>query len=342
MMASIEQAFTRLLPLIEADLHFVLEPRDTYPPDFYHMLHYHMGWVDKYGAASDKNQGKRLRPVLALLVCEAVSGGIDVARPAAAAVELTHNFSLLHDDIQDSSSRRRNRATVWKIWGKAQAINAGDVLFTLSHLAIPSLAAYLQVDLDAAAQLELLGEVCLELTRGQHLDMAFEHRDDVTTGDYLDMIAGKTAALLGGAAYLGALSASASPEVLGHFRAFGSYLGIAFQVLDDILDIWGDPDLTGKQAAIDIRQRKKSLPVLHGLSISDELREIYRLPGAFDSPTVDRVVALLDSVGARHYAEELARNYTDRTLASLEAADPSGEAGEVLRELVGQLLNRRR
>lgn len=334
--------FQRTLPTIEADLQRVLTPPADTPPLFYGMLHYHMGWVNKDGQPVEAHGGKRIRPALTLLTCEAAGGSIDAARPPAAAVELIHNFSLLHDDIQDRSPLRRNRPTAWSTWGEAQAINAGDALFTLAHLAVPRLAdGHLSGDVQIR-MMELLDETCLELTRGQHLDMSFETRDDVSVDEYLNMITGKTAALISAAAQLGALAAVASDDVQMHYAAFGHNLGMAFQALDDILDIWGESSATGKEQAIDIRQRKKSLPVLYALSRSDALRELYATPDLFDDAQVTEAINLLDGVSAREYAEDLARQYSDNTLKHLEAAQPQGDASDALHGLVETLLKRDR
>jgi geranylgeranyl diphosphate synthase type I len=137
-MSILSSYFERLLPVVEADLQSVLHLPQNYPPLFARMLHYHMGWINEDGQTVAVERGKRIRPVLAMLVSEAVCGDYHPARPASAAVELLHNFSLLHDDIQDGSPLRRNRSTAWKIWGMEQAINAGDAMFALAHLAIPS------------------------------------------------------------------------------------------------------------------------------------------------------------------------------------------------------------
>jgi geranylgeranyl diphosphate synthase type I len=148
--------------------------------------------------------------------------------------------------------------------------------------------------------------------------------------------------LLAAAAHMGALAGGADDSAQLLYRDFGRNLGMAFQVLDDVLDIWGDPALTGKEAAIDIRQRKKSLPVLYALERDEELRERYASPQPFDDRTVARVIALLDAAGARAYAEELARQYSARTVSCLEDAAPQGEAGQALFELVNALLHRNR
>jgi geranylgeranyl diphosphate synthase type I len=337
--------FDQLLPIIETDLQSMLTAPEGYPPLFFRMLRYHMGWADAEGNPNPAGGGgKRIRPTLCLLACESAGGDFNPARPAAAAVELIHNFSLLHDDVEDRSPTRRGRPTVWHVWGDRQAINAGDALFALSHLAIPRLAqsgslpAATLVDL-----LRLLDETCLELTRGQHLDMLFEDQDVVSVDEYLDMIAGKTAALLGAAACMGVVCAGADEARQARYCTFGTQLGMAFQVRDDILDIWGDPSATGKEAAIDIRQRKKSLPVLYALGRSEALRDLYDAnPNSLDNEAVAQAVALLDEVDARGYAEELARRYSEETVAALEEAAPQGDAGRALLELVDQLLHRDR
>lgn len=340
-MPVLQEYFERLLPIIEEDLHRVLNSPPDYPPQYYRILHYHMGWIDENGKRIKADTGKRIRPILALIVAEAVGGDISVAQPAAAAVELIHNFSLLHDDIQDASPLRRGRKTAWRVWGTNQGINAGDAMFALAYLAIPRLAA---PGADPAILHELtciLGETCVELTRGQHLDMLFEAQERVSTREYLGMIEGKTAALLAASAEMGALSADANDEQRTHYREFGRNLGLAFQVLDDVLDIWGDPKLTGKKAAVDIHDRKKSLPVLYGLEQSEELAHLYD-GGKMTQGKIKQVIALLDSVDARGYAEDIAHRYSDATLAELEAASPNGKAGEALYEMVDYLLKRKR
>jgi geranylgeranyl diphosphate synthase type I len=336
--------FDRLLPIIESDLQSVLTAPDGYPPLFFRMLRYHMGWASAEGMPDPAGGGgKRVRPLLCLLACESAGGDFNPARPAAAAVELIHNFSLLHDDVEDRSPTRRGRPTVWSVWGERQAINAGDALFALAHLAIPRLAQPGTLPADVLVDLlRTLDETCLELTRGQHLDMLFESQEAVSTNEYLDMIAGKTAALLGAAACMGALCAGASEARQTLYCTFGTRLGMAFQVRDDILDIWGDPSATGKEAAIDIRQRKKSLPVIYALARSEALRDLYADPDPFDDKAVAHAIALLDEVDARGYAEELARRYSEETVAALGEAAPQGDAGRALFDLVDRLLYRDR
>ena len=341
-MTSLNQFAADVLPAIEADLRAILSLPEGSPPEFYTMMQYHMGWVDRSGKPAQSQGGKRIRPMLCLLVAAAQGGRIEHARPAAAAIELIHNFSLLHDDIQDQSPTRRSRDTVWAIWGSPQAINSGDSLFALAHLAIPRLAP---PDLPAEIQVDMLttlDETSLELTRGQHLDISFETRAMVSVEEYMDMIRGKTAALISAAAEMGALAAGADEATRSHYLEFGRNLGMAFQIEDDILDIWGAPEHTGKQAAIDIYQRKKSLPVLFGLEKSKKLRKRYADPDDFGANDVEHIIDELEAVGARRYAEEQARHYSELTAQHLEAAGPDVHLGGALLELVEQLLRRDR
>jgi geranylgeranyl diphosphate synthase, type I len=329
------------LPQIEEDLQWVLGyPGPDRHPLYSRMLHYHMGWVDQDGNAFEHGAGKRVRPLLTLLVSHAASGDHSPARPPAAAVELIHNFSLLHDDIQDESPLRRNRPTVWSIWGRAQAINAGDVLFAQGHRAIPGLAKESERTAIAGQMLPVLDDMCLDLTRGQFLDMSFETSDSVTVDDYLDMIGGKTAALVGCAAQLGAMAASAPEESQRQFLEMGQNLGMAFQIIDDILDVWGKPEHTGKAEAIDIIQRKKSLPVVFALAHSQELRRRYQSPEPFDEPTVRRIVKTMAELGSRDFAHAKAEDYSTRTFDALRLAKPQADGGEALTELIEQLLRR--
>jgi geranylgeranyl diphosphate synthase type I len=308
--------------------------------EYYLMMDYHMGWTDEKGGPAPAGAGgKRIRPLLCLLACAACGGDWQRALPMAAAIELLHNFSLLHDDIQDNSPLRRGRLTVWRKWGPAQAINAGDALFTLAHLAPHGLAARgVPADLIVTALAEF-DQTCLALTQGQHLDMKFETRERITVQEYLAMIEGKTAALIAACAHLGALLAGAPAARAEHFRQFGRRLGLAFQVQDDWLGIWGDPAVTGKSAASDLEKRKKSLPVVYGLERSEAFAEAYARPHT-PSASVADMAAALDQLGARHYTLTMAQTLTAEAVRELEAAQPEGEAGLALRELTDQLLSR--
>ncbi len=261
---SLKKYTESMLPAIESELQRQIarldEPR-TRP--FYDMLTYHMGWTGE--GAGPEATGKRIRPLMVLLTTAACETEWLHAVPAAAAVELVHNFSLVHDDIQDNSDKRRGRATTWKIWGMPMAINAGDALFVLSNQAIIDLSANYPAETVVKAA-SVLHNTCLDLTRGQFLDMSYEKRDDLGVEDYWPMIAGKTAALLSACCHIGSILGGADESKQDAYRSFGHAVGLAFQVQDDILGIWGDEAITGKSAASDLLEGKKSLPVLHGLS----------------------------------------------------------------------------
>lgn len=325
------------LPAIENELRQVVAAGDSSLSQFYEMLNYHLGWV-AHGQAQAVS-GKRFRPALTLLTCAAAGGEPARALPTAAAVELVHNFSLIHDDIQDNSPSRRGRPTVWRLWGRAQAINAGDALFTLAHLALQRLTDLGHPAQVALAAVRLLDDTCLRLTQGQHLDMAFESRATVTVAEYMQMIEGKTASLLAASAEVGALCAGANPAVRANYRAFGHYLGLAFQVRDDILGIWGDSAVTGKSAATDIVTRKKTLPVVFGLERSQALCRLYS-PEAEGGGSVSEIMRVLQAAGVREFAEGEARRLSEAALRHLAEAGPQAESRERLSELTEELLAR--
>ena len=341
---SLKSAFERHLPLIEAELREVLATPHPQLASFYGMMRYHLGWIDESFAPTRGGGGKRLRPVLCLLACQATGGDPDQALPAAAAIELVHNFSLVHDDIEDRSHLRRGRPTVWKVWGVSQAINVGDGLFALAHLAMQRLADRGVPAGRVLTALEILDQACLALTEGQHLDLSFEARLDVGVDEYLSMIRGKTAALFGAAAQLGALIAGSNHESTARYRRFGQNLGLAFQIVDDVLGIWGDPQVTGKPAASDIQQRKKTLPIV--LALEEErrsrgtgLREIYQRE-TIDEEAVGVALNILEDLGVRRYAEEMANDYYRQALVALDATGVENEAQDDLRELAAFLVER--
>jgi geranylgeranyl diphosphate synthase, type I len=303
---------------------------------FHEMLTYHMGWTGE--GAGPEATGKRIRPLMVLLVTAACNPDWQSALPAAAAVELVHNFSLLHDDIEDNSDKRRGRTTVWKKWGIPQGTNSGDGLFILSNLAIMDLEAVYPAQTVLRAAI-ILHQACLDLTRGQFLDISYERRTDVTVEDYWPMISGKTGALLSACCHLGALLGGADDTKQEAYRAFGHYLGLAFQIQDDILGIWGNEALTGKSTASDLLEGKKSLPVLYGL----EKKGIFAsrwIQGPIQPEEVKELAKVLESESARHSAQEAARQMTDLALANLSEADPQGQAGESLKALADKLLQR--
>lgn len=303
---------------------------------FHEMLTYHMGWTGE--GAGPEATGKRIRPLMALLCNAACGANWQFALPAAAAVELVHNFSLVHDDIQDNSPKRRGRDTAWVKWGAPMAINVGDVLFVLSNQAIIDLRENHPAETVVKAA-EILHNTCLDLTRGQFLDMSYEERNDLSTDDYWPMIAGKTAALLSACCHLGALLGGADEERQDAYRSFGHYLGLAFQAQDDILGIWGNEAVTGKSVASDLVEGKNSLPVMAGLSANKKFAERWR-QGPVHAYEVEELAKLLAAEGGYETAHEASRQMTDLALLNLREADPQGEAGDALFELAEKLLKR--
>ena len=311
-----------------------LEEEHSLP--FKDMLSYHMGWSGE--GAGEETTGKRIRPLLLLLTTASCGGDWAKGLPAAAAVELVHNFSLVHDDIQDNSPKRRGRPTVWVKWGSPMAINVGDALFVMSNLALTDLGD----DIPAERRLQtvqILQRTCLDLTRGQFLDMSFEKRNDVRVEDYWLMVTGKTASLLSACCHIGAILGNADESTEEAYRSFGHFLGLAFQVQDDILGIWGDENVIGKSTASDLIERKKTLPVLVGLSKKGAFAEFWN-NNQITTDNVEDVAKLLATESAYTYTHDIAKQMTDLAINSLREADPQGEAGDALMDLADKLLHR--
>lgn len=334
----LEMLYKRYGQTLDNEMRRIVAEQPNQPPDFGTMLGYTMGWVDSDGTPYQHATGKRIRPLLLLLCAESTDGNWHAALPAAASVELLHNFSLIHDDIQDDSPLRHNRLTVWKVWGTANAINAGDALFTLAYRALEGQST--AVTAHVALELwRIFNHTALELTRGQHLDMRFEHQESVSAEDYIGMISGKTAALLAACAQMGSLIGSGDSLRATHFAEFGLNLGIAFQIHDDILGIWGDPVVTGKSAATDILSRKKSFPVLVGLERSTHLKSIYQRD-TFGQADVDEAVTELNRLGAQEASIQAEQHYYQLASEALNRAHPRGDSAKWLRQLVEELFRR--
>jgi geranylgeranyl diphosphate synthase type I len=340
---TIQTFFDRYLPALEEEMRAVVQTTDPLHAELFGMLRYHMGWVDARFNPCQGQTGKRVRPVLCLLTCEACGGDWKQALPGAAAVELTHNFSLIHDDIEDQDRTRRGRPTVWALWGKAQAINAGDTMLALAQLALSRLSERGVPATAVVAAFRLFNQTCVALTSGQYLDIGFESRDDVSAADYLAMIEGKTAALVACACEVGGLVAAAPDARRERLRTFGHHIGLTFQMCDDVLGIWGDPTLTGKPVGSDIARRKKSLPIVHGLERSTELGALMAQE-TLSAADIERATALLQETNSREYAEQLAREHHAQALAALEEADLplQDPAARALHELAHMLLRRKR
>lgn len=328
-----------MIGAVESEMRHLLGADGFVPAEFDGMMHYHLGWTDEQLQPLPAKAGKRIRPLLLLFCCQAAEGDWQQAVPAAAAIELLHNFTLIHDDIQDDSPTRRGRPTIWKIWGVPQAINAGDAMFAIAHLGICRLLERSVPASVVVQSLRRFDETCLQLTQGQYADMKFENRQQVTVEEYLQMITGKTAALLGLCAELGALIAGKEPQTIHHYAQFALNVGLAFQIRDDILGIWGDEQATGKSAATDIITKKKTLPVLYGLSRSPDLQTLYTT-NATEPNFVPEAIRLLDQMGARTYTEEVEKQYVEQAVAHFQEMGLDMETDTPLRQLSYQLLGR--
>lgn len=302
---TLENLQRQLIPLIENELKARIAQLDFGPSsELKTMLTYHMGWEDDLGG------GKRLRPFITLLCTGALGTDPQKALLGAVSIEFLHNFTLIHDDIEDQSPIRHRRSTLWIKWGIPQAINAGDALFSIAQMTILALAETYSADLAAAAA-QKLNQVCLHLTQGQHLDISFENQDAIGLETYIEMIRGKTAALIAFSTWLSGLVADHNESVLSNLYAFGENLGLAFQIQDDILGIWGDPQVTGKSTASDLRNRKKTSPVLFGLEHSPKFRTLWLTT----NPTQEQISGMRDSLedcGAQTYALRQAEKYTQK------------------------------
>lgn len=327
--------------MLEQELLTSLDQLEGSAPLLGLMSRYHLGWVTSSGEPTDESarravQGKRIRPLLAMLSAGSVGAGPEVAAPLAAGIELLHNFTLLHDDIQDRSPNRRHRSTVWRTWGDAQAINAGDAMFAAAGLAV------LRTDRSVVAPdrlLDLLAEfnrVTIEIVRGQVLDLEFEGRDDVAPEAYLGMIRAKTAVIVRFATWAGALVGGADPGIAHRLADFGESLGVGFQIRDDLLGIWGAAEATGKDAADDIRRRKQSLPILLLREQADEaetavLDTLYAAE-EINADGIATVLTMLDQHGVHDQVAAHVASFHERALRSLadvRAVLPAISTGEL-------------
>ncbi|QFZ19566.1 family 2 encapsulin nanocompartment cargo protein polyprenyl transferase [Saccharothrix syringae] len=296
---------------------------------------YHLGWSDEHGGPTGADAGKALRPALALLAAGVVGGTAEQALPAAVAVELVHNFSLLHDDVMDGDTTRRHRPTAWSVFGANPAILAGDSLLVLA----------LDVLADSGRPAAgLLAAAVQRLIDGQSADLSFERRADVRPEECVRMAEDKTGALVGASCALGALFGGGRADQVDRLRRFGEGVGLAFQFVDDLLGIWGDPEVTGKPVHSDLRNRKKSLPVVAALNSDDEagreLRALYHRAGPLSEADLARAAHLVESCGARAWSQARADDLLARATTHLRAAGPGERAAREL-DALARLATRR-
>lgn len=288
---------------------------------YYGQMQYHLGWVDTNLSPTRSNPGKLLRPTLLLLAYEATGAWgladsaatekdkdayLQRALPAAVSVELTHNFTLVHDDIEDGDTERRHRPTIWKHWGVPQAINTGDGMFALARFALWGILEQ-GVEGNIAARLAaVLDRTILKIAEGQYLDISFEGRQDISVSMYVDMIGRKTAALMRCSAEMGAMLGSRDQSIIQRLAGFGQAIGIAFQVRDDLLGVWATLAELGKTQAGDVYRRKKSLPILHALEHAQPedvqmLRAIYQQEKPVTPQQVELVLAIFERTQTQTY-----------------------------------------
>jgi geranylgeranyl diphosphate synthase, type I len=323
----------------EAEILRLVSTRDPSTAGVYDMVRYHLG-LDHDGAPA----GKRMRPLLGLLAYASIAGDYRRALPGAAAVELGHNFSLVHDDIEDGDRERHHRPTVWALHGVPQAINTGDMLFSLSRMALHRLSDLGFSDAKVLRLTRLYDETCVALCEGQFIDIRASETDELMSVElYFDMIGRKTAALIAASIEAGAILATDDDAIVGRYRAFGWALGLAFQLNDDLLGIWGQEQTTGKEPT-DLARKKKTLPLIYAFEHADRdererLRAVYTNP----SPTAGQlteVVAILERTGARDYTRNEARRYRDLALAELDAAGVvDHEARRRLEDIIVSVIN---
>ncbi len=310
------------------------------PADLRHIGGYHLGWWDERGTVQHGMGGKAVRAALTLAASRAL-GGDGAALTGAVAVELVHNFTLLHDDVMDRDSLRRHRPAVWAVFGTTDAILVGDAL---QALAVRVLAR----DTHPAAMpaLDRLAGCMIEVCMGQSTDCAFEQRTDITLGQCEAMALAKTGALLGSACAIGALYAGAAPGAVAALDAFGRQLGLAFQFIDDLLGIWGDPAVTGKPAGADLLARKKSLPVVaaltSGTAAGEEFATLYHSDLPVDGAAVAHLAELVERAGGRAWAQTQAAHHSASALVHLRAVAPDDERTRDLLTLAGILTRRTR
>lgn len=317
---------------------------DRLDPGIRLVVCYHFGWCDEHGNPVNAHSGKAIRPALALLGAEACGADPQTALPAAVAVELVHNFSLVHDDLMDRDVRRRHRATVWALWGDAVAVLAGDAMMSLAYEVLLGCSSP-----RVGAAETVIAVATRELIRGQLADTAFEKRVDVGLDECLEMVNGKTGALMAASAAIGAVLAGAETAATDALACYGANLGVAFQLVDDLLGIWGRPDVTGKPVYSDLRSRKKTLPVTWtvenggpaGRRLAGWLADEPRAVAATDDELAD-IARLVERGGGRAWAAEEARRrvaLAADALTQVRAVD-SGEAAAELRALGRYIVDR--
>ena len=310
------------------------------------MLRFHMGWGDARGRRVEGRAGKGLRPTLCLIACDATGGDVRQAMPAAVALEYVHNFSLIHDDIQDRDETRHGRPTLYWQWGMPRALVAGNFLRSIADRTVQELV---ESGLGERLALDVAGALTsayLEMIEGQYMDLEFEGRRDITVQQYLDMISKKTGALIRCSVDLGAMVGSRDDEMRSAFHEFGRALGFLFQIRDDVLGVWGETEQTGKPVYADIRRKKNSFPVMHAMAFSIDgdaktLQDIYRQSDdEISDEDLATVLEILGRADTRRSAQEVAEGFRDQAMEAIASVELSPETRDGLEELTDFLLVR--
>jgi len=325
---AVPEAFVRARAAVEPELRRLV---GALAPEVRRVVAYHLGFADADGRAITDGGGKAARPALAVLSAEA-AGAVrpeEVALPGAVAVELIHNFSLLHDDVMDRDLERRHRPTAWSVFGVGPAIIAGDALQTLAHQVL--LAGDERFGRRAGAR---LAAATARMIAGQGQDLAFESRPEVSYAECLEMSENKTGALLGFATSAGAILAGGDQRLIDGLEAFGVHLGVAYQAVDDLLGLWGSPEVTGKPAGNDLRRGKKTLPTTAALGSGTPAgHRLARLLAAGEVRDGDVAVGLrlIEDAGGRDRA---AREADARVAMAVDALDRGRVDGPARRGLL--------
>lgn len=304
-----------------AAIPYPAEPDQLYAPIAYHMA---LG-------------GKRIRPVLVLMACDALGGDATGALDAALGIEMFHNFTLLHDDVMDNADVRRGKPTVHRRWSSNTAILSGDTMLTLATQFIARTSN--------SAVMDLFNKTAIEIYEGQQWDMDFEERNDVTVEEYINMIRLKTSVLLGCALKTGALLAEGAEVDCEAIYEAGVNMGLAFQLQDDLLDVWGDPETFGKEIGGDIMNNKKTFLLINAMQLAkgddaDELRHWLHDPYATREEKVTAVTALYERLGVRQLAQEAIADYNARAINSFNRVKISDEDKQAFINLANSLAGR--
>jgi geranylgeranyl diphosphate synthase type II len=301
-------------------------PYPDAPQQLYAPIEYHMALG-----------GKRVRPVLTLMACDAFGGDSSLALNAALGLEMFHNFTLLHDDVMDNADVRRGKTTVHRRWNDNTAILSGDTMLTIATQYIARCTNW--------PVMNLFNKTAIEIYEGQQWDMDYENRSDVTVDEYVNMIRLKTSVLLGCALKTGALIAGADDQQADLLYQAGVNMGLAFQLRDDVLDVWGDPVTFGKEIGGDIMNNKKTFLLINAMQLAqgddaDELRHWLNDPYATRDNKVAGVTALYERLGVRQLAEDAIAHYNDLAIAAFNQANIPDEAKNAFIGLANRLSGR--